>query len=302
MSKFPAHLLQSEAPAANFGDYFNLTKPTITLLVIITVIPSLLLPTGAFPALSTAFAAVIGTMFASASAAVFNQLIETSTDLQMDRTKKRSLPAGRVDKNSALLFGSFLLIAALALLYWGTNLLATLTALAGHLFYVVIYTLWLKKRTPQNIVIGGAAGAVGPLIGWAAVSGTIALPAWLLFLIIFFWTPPHFWSLALKYKNDYAKAKIPMYPVVYGDDKTRYAMFLYSLCLLPCVVGLYFCSNAGWVYLLASCLLTAKFIWDAGVIYFSHNNLLVMAYFRYSCLYALGVFSALAIDQLLALH
>lgn len=302
MSKSPANTLLAQDCHPHISDYVTLTKPTITLLVIITVIPSLILPTGSFPALGTSLAAVFGTMFASASAAVFNQLVEADSDQHMDRTRKRSLPAGRVSKNSALVFASVLLIAALALLYWGTNLLATLTALAGHIFYVVIYTMGLKKRTPQNIVIGGAAGAVGPLIGWAAVSGTINLPAWLLFLIIFFWTPPHFWSLALKYKNDYAQAKIPMYPVVYGDEKTRQAIFFYALCLLPCVVGLYASSNAGVIFLGLSLALTIKFIWDAGVIYFSHHNHQVMRYFRYSCFYTLGVFSALALDQILLLH
>jgi protoheme IX farnesyltransferase len=127
----------------------------------------------------------------------------------------------------------------------------------------------------------------------------LALPAWLLFMVIFLWTPPHFWALALKYKDDYARAEIPMYPVVYGDEKTRYAMLLYSICLLPCVIALFLWSKAGWFFLVVGGGLTVKFVWDAAVIYLSHSNTQVMAYFRYSCLYALGVFSALALDQLL---
>jgi protoheme IX farnesyltransferase len=299
MSNSSANPPLARAGYQSLGDYFHLTKPTITLLVIITVIPSLLLSGDGYPSLLTAMAAIVGTMLASASAAVFNQIVETDSDQHMERTKKRSLPAGRVSRSAAAVFGTVMLIASMAILLCYTTPMAALTALSGHLFYVLIYTMWLKKRTPQNIVIGGAAGAVGPLIGWAAVSGTIGLPAWLLFLVIFLWTPPHFWSLALKYKDDYARAHIPMYPVVYGDEKTRYAMLLYSLCLLPCIIALFLSSTAGWFFLAVSGGLTVKFIWDAAVIYFSHSNTQVMAYFRYSCLYALGIFSALALDQIL---
>lgn len=277
-------------------DYFNLTKPTITLLVAVTVIPSLLLAAGGLPNLVKAVVAIVGASLASASAAVFNQVVETDIDVQMYRTKRRSLASGRVSRESAAIFGIVLGVLGIGMLYVYASPMAALTALAGHLFYVLIYTMYLKKRTDQNIVIGGAAGAVGPLIGWAAITGSLAWPAWALFTVIFLWTPPHFWALALKYKDDYAQAGIPMYPVIHGEHKTRLVMFLYTLSLIPCVASLFFFNQAGIAYFVISMGLTLKFAFDAYRLYSSASNERAMPFFHYSCLYVFGIFGALTLD------
>ena len=277
-------------------DYINLTKPTITLLVAVTVIPSLLLAAGGLPNLFKSIVAIVGASLASASAAVFNQVVETDIDVQMHRTKRRSLASGRISRESAAVFGLILGIIGIGMLYAYASPIAALTALAGHLFYVLIYTLYLKKRTDQNIVIGGAAGSVGPLIGWAAITGSLSWPAWVLFAVIFLWTPPHFWALALKYKEDYAQAGIPMYPVIHGEHKTRLVMFLYTLTLIPCVASLFFFHQAGIAYFILSMGLTLKFAFDAYQLYSSASNERAMPFFHYSCLYVFGVFGALTLD------
>lgn len=284
-----------------FADYFALTKPTITLLVAVTVIPSLLLASPHLPHPLQALAAIIGASLASASAAVFNQLVESDLDVQMQRTRRRSLASGRVSRDSALAFGLGLGALGLSLLYFCASPVAALAALAGHLFYVFVYTLYLKPRTVQNIVIGGAAGAVGPLIGWAAVTGELTWPAWVLFLIIFLWTPPHFWALALKYKEDYARAGVPMYPVVHGEKKTKQWMFFYTLTLVPCVLSLYIFGVAGLLFLGVGGALTLKFCWDALQLLADTHNEKVMPFFHYSCLYVFGLFGALTLDRFLSL-
>lgn len=244
---------------------------------------------------------MLGSGLASASAAVFNQLVEQDTDSEMNRTRGRSLPAGKVSTLAAALFGIVIGIAGFCLLYFFTTPLAAYIALSGHLFYVVVYTMYLKRRTVQNIVIGGAAGAVGPLIGWAAVTGSLSATAWTMFLVIFLWTPPHFWALALKYKDDYAKVGIPMYPTVHGDEKTRQWIALYSLSLLPCIIVLYLLGQTGIGFLVSGLILTLKFIWDAVKLYLSHNNDSAMSLFHYSCLYTLALFGAMAIERLIQL-
>ncbi|MCB9229393.1 MAG: protoheme IX farnesyltransferase [Deltaproteobacteria bacterium] len=281
------------------SDLFALTKPTITLLVAVTVIPSLLLATWpASPDFMKSLAAVLGASLVSASAAVFNQLVESDLDIQMDRTKRRSLACGRVSPDIGCFFAVLLGLAGLGTLWLWGHWLSALIGLLGHLFYVVVYTLGLKKRTEQNIVIGGAAGAVGPLIGWAAVTGEIAWPAWVLFLIIFLWTPPHFWALALKYEKDYAKAGIPMYPCIHGDHQTRKMMFFYTLSLIPCVLAIAFYPAVGFLYLILAGVLTAKFCLDAWLLYRSGCNTKTMPFFHFSCFYIFGIFGALALDSL----
>ncbi len=282
-------------------DFYLLTKPTITLLVVITVLPSLLLASPIFPNPMLILWTLLGTWLIASSAAVFNQLLEEGVDQSMERTRSRSLPSGRVSLSSALFFGIFLALTGSLILYFGTQPLAVLVALLAHLFYIVIYTLWLKKRTPQNIVIGGAAGAIGPLIGWAAITGTLEWPAWILFLIIILWTPPHFWALALKYKADYERANIPMYPSVYGDDKTRKAMMLYSTSLIPFVFSFPLFGKAGILYTLVAGYFALKFAWDSFKIYKSGNNDNVMRFFHFSCTYTFAIFLALTLDRLITL-
>ncbi|MBC61270.1 MAG: protoheme IX farnesyltransferase [Zetaproteobacteria bacterium] len=278
-------------------DCFILTKPTITLLVVVTTLPSLLLASKQMPSLFMITMTLLGTALASGSAAVFNQLIESKIDCEMERTKKRSLPSGRLSNYQAAIFAVIMGLAAFLILYFLAKPLAAFIAFAGHVYYVFFYTMFLKKKTPQNIVIGGAAGAVGPLIGWAAVTGTLDWPAWILFLMIVLWTPPHFWALALKYKEDYAKVGIPMYPVIYGDKKTHKQMFLYTLSLVPTIVVLYIGGVVGVSYLFCAGAFTIKFIWDAYKLLLTGDNKLAMPLFHYSCTYAFILFLGLVFDK-----
>lgn len=287
-----------EQNSSSLRDYYLLTKPTITLLVVVTVIPSFLLASPERPNLLLLFWTLLGTTLTSASAAVFNQFFEESVDKSMERTKLRSLPSGKVPPLAACLFGASLGLLGLSCLYFECSPLAAYVALFAHLFYVAFYTLWLKKRTPQNIVIGGIAGAIGPLIGWAAVTESIGWPAWILFLIIVLWTPPHFWALALKYKEDYRKAKIPMYPIIYGDHKTRKAMMLYAFSLIPFVLSFYFMGEAGLLYLAIGTYFALKFAWDSLKIYKSGSNENVMTFFYFSCTYTFAIFLGLSLDHI----
>ena len=215
------------------GDFLALTKPTIMLLVLVTGFLTLFVIPGEMPSPGLVVTTVLGTAMASGSANALNMYFDRDIDQIMKRTRTRPIPAGKVTPNEALMFGIGLGVASVALLWTTTNALAAVIALSGILFYVCVYTLFLKRRTPQNIVIGGAAGSVASLIAWAAVTGTVALPAWLLFLVIFLWTPPHFWALALLASEDYARAGVPMLPVVRGHDETRKQIFIYTALLVP---------------------------------------------------------------------
>lgn len=301
MKQAPVSRVLAAAPSLNWRVYVPLTKPTITLLVVVTVVPTLLLAAPGFPSLTVALAALIGTYLASASASVFNHLLDHDLDAVMQRTRGRPMPSGQVSSGAAFALGSGLGVLSLAVLYVFATPLAAAVALAANVFYVLIYTLCLKRYTDQNIVIGGAAGAVGPLIGWAAVTGDIGWPAWVLFGVIFLWTPPHFWALAIKYQKDYAAAGIPMLPVTRGEETARRHIFLYTLTLWPAVIALYAYGAAGWVYLAPSLLATAEFSRRAWILYRDHHNRGAMPVFHYSCLYLFVIFGALTIDRALPL-
>lgn len=281
--------------------YLPLTKPTISLLVVVTVIPSLFLASGAVPSVKLCILTMVGTFLASASASVFNHILDADIDLKMARTSRRPLASGEVKVIPALILAVLLGIFSLSLLCAFANPLTAGIALAANLFYVLVYTLLLKRTTDQNIVIGGAAGSVGPLIGWAAVSGQLAWPAWALFLIIFLWTPPHFWSLALKYKHDYSAANIPMLPVTRGEPKTRSHIFLYTLTLFPPVIAIYLSGEAGHIYGLTSLVATAFFSLKAWKLLRAKDSSSAMSVFHYSCLYLFIVFGALTLDRIISL-
>jgi protoheme IX farnesyltransferase len=282
-------------------DLFAMTKPTITLLVVITAIPGILMGAATLPEFSLLAWTCLGAGLASSSAAVFNQVVEHKIDQTMQRTKKRGVASNRISRLEAALFGLVLGVLGIGLLYVAVNPLTAYVALSGHVFYVVIYTLILKKRTVQNIVIGGAAGSVGPLIGFAAVSNSLPWEAWVMFALIFLWTPPHFWALALKYQNDYASAGIPMYPVVHGDHKTRKAIYLYALTLVPVVGSFYLMTSVGIWGATLSMMLTLKFSFDTWRLYRSGSNDLAMPVFHYSCLYTFLVFGVIAIERFIFL-
>lgn len=287
------------ASTPQWRNLLQMTKPTIGLLVVITAIPSLLLAEKAMPSLKVILGCLAGTMLASMSAGVFNHLVDAGLDFKMARTKRRPLPSGNTNPTQAAITATALGAISFTLLVLTTTWTAAWIALAANAFYVLIYTKFLKPRTPQNIVWGGAAGCVGPLIGWASVTGGVAWPALVLFGIIFAWTPPHFWALALKYKGDYAQAGIPMYPVVYGDEKTRKAILGYTLTLVPLVISLFVFRAAGMVYLFPALAMTLYFVWLALRLYREHSNERAMGFFYYSCIYLFGVFGALALDSLI---
>lgn len=294
--------LTSAQVRASWRDYFNLTKPTITLLVVVTVLPGILLAAkGTLPKMALVLCCLIGTWLASSSAAVFNHLVDVDLDRAMVRTKRRPVASGRVQTSYAMVFGVLLGVTSFLILSVGASVLAAVIAVAANAFYVLFYTMYLKRRTDQNIVIGGAAGAVGPLIGWASVEPTMGWPAIILFLIIFLWTPPHFWALAIKYKDDYAAAGIPMMPVVRGEHVTRIQIFSYTLALIPVVASLYLMGAAGILYLFVSLGCTLYFAWMAWKLLVSKSSDLAMPLFHYSCLYLFGVFGSLIIDRLLSL-
>jgi len=302
---FKTQTLRSEAalaaPSANWRDYLMMTKPTVGLLVVVTVIPGVVYASAQMPSPVVVLAALLGTFLAASSAATFNHLIDADIDAHMLRTNKRPMPNGRISRVMALAQAVVLGILSLAILGIGASPLAAWVALAANAFYVLGYTSYLKRRTPQNIVIGGAAGAVGPLIGWAAVSNSLGTPAWLMFGLIFFWTPPHFWALSLKYKDDYAKANIPMLPVVAGDESTRWHVFAYSWTLLPIVTWLAFAANMTVLPAAISVLMTFLFIFWAWRLTQLRTIDAAMRVFRYSILYLFVLFALLTFDGIAAL-
>jgi heme o synthase len=220
----------------------------------------------------------------------------------MARTKNRPLPSGRLQPANALVFGLVLTALSVAVFGLWVNWLSAFLALAGNFYYVVIYTYWLKRLTPQNIVIGGVAGAIPPLVGWAAVRDDIALPGLILFLIITLWTPPHFWSLSILTQKDYTKAGIPMLPVVRGLDKTRWNIFAYTIILVASTLLLSATQAMGWFYLGMACALGGYFLVQTGLLLREASLARARACFIYSNLYLALLFSAMVVDRLLALR
>lgn len=279
-------------------DFFALMKPSIMLLVLITGVTTLLVIPGETPSLWLIIATTLGTALASASANTLNMYFDRDIDIIMKRTQTRPIPAGRVAPRDALIVGIALGIVSFVFLTATVNVLSALIAVASIFFYVVIYTLYLKRRTPQNIVIGGAAGATPPLIAWAAVTGTVGLPAVLLFLLVFLWTPPHFWALSLLAEDDYRRANVPMMPVVRGQEETRRQIVLYTITLLPCTAAFYFIDYAGLFFLAAGLLLSLIFLYKAWQLYKLPNRKIALNVFFYSIYYLWLMFGALVVDQL----
>lgn len=280
-------------------DFLALTKPTIMLLVLITGFLTLFVIPDAQPSIGVVLATVVGTALASGSANALNMYFDRDIDQIMKRTQTRPIPAGKVTPTEALIFGIALGIISVALLWTTTNALAALIALSGILFYVCVYTLFLKRRTPQNIVIGGAAGSVAPLIAWAAVTGTVELPAVLLFLVIFLWTPPHFWALALLASEDYARAGVPMMPVVRGHDETRKQIFIYTVLLVPLTIAFYVIDFTGLIFLISGLALAGIFLQKAWKLLKDKSRESARDVFFYSIFYLALLFVALLIDHVL---
>jgi protoheme IX farnesyltransferase len=277
--------------------YYKLTKPGIVMLVVLTGLPAILIAYGTRHAdLGLTTAALLGTSLAAGSAAVFNQYFERESDKAMARTAQRPIPLGIVSPAAALTFALTLGVLAMVVLLLWTNWVAAALALFGLLFYGFFYTLILKPMSPQNIVVGGAAGATAPLICWAAVTGTVGLPAWIMFLIVFLWTPPHFWALAIFRLEDYTNAHIPMYPVVYGVPATARWIMIYSLILVPLTLLLVPLHAAGLIYMVSATALGLGFLALATAVWRTQSKRDATRLFAYSIVYTLALFTALTID------
>ncbi len=282
--------------------YFQLTKPRIIILLLVTTVPAMVLAAGGMPSLPLVLFTLTGGAVAAGSANAVNCYLDRDVDEVMRRTRRRPLPAGRVSPESALNFGFVLGAISFFFLGMTVNVLAAALALSAIVFYVFVYTLWLKRTTTQNIVIGGAAGAIPALVGWAAVTGTVGLPAWILFAIVFVWTPPHFWALAMQYRGDYAAAGIPMLPVVRGEEETRRQILLYSLALFGTTLVLYPVAHMGPIYLATAVPLGGVFVFRALKLWRNATPALAVSLFRYSIVYLALLFGAVAADSLVPLR
>jgi protoheme IX farnesyltransferase len=278
-------------------DYYGLTKPGVMSLLLFTTFTSMMMAAGGMPSWRLALLTLLGGALASASSAAINMYFDRDIDAQMKRTKTRPIPSGRVAPNDALAFGVVLGVIAFAQLALTVNLLAAALSTAGILYYVFVYTIWLKRTTPQNIVIGGAAGSIPPLVGWAAVTNHIGLTAILLFLIIFVWTPPHFWALALLKKDEYKRVGIPMMPAVYGDDYTKRQIVLYTVVLAAMTLVLVPLHLMGIVYLASAIVLDAVFFAFAIWVVRTGSPRSEGLMYRFSMLYLALLFVAMAIDR-----
>jgi heme o synthase len=287
-------------PWGTWRDYVTLTKPRIMSLLLITGFCGMIAGARGWPGTTTGVVAMLGLALACGGASALNHVIDRDIDpLMGERTKRRPVASGRVSPSRALEFGLALSALSFVLLASVVNVLTAVLALVGNLFYVLVYTRWLKRSTPQNIVIGGAAGAVPPLVGWAAATGNVTLAAWVLFAIVFIWTPPHFWALALLIKDNYRNAGVPMLPVVRGDRETARQIVVYSaglvaVTLLPVAFG-----SAGLVYLASALALGAVFMWLAERLRRDLSPRRAAVLFHYSLLYLALLFAALAIDAVL---
>jgi protoheme IX farnesyltransferase len=284
-------------PTPMWRDYYELTKPKVVLLISFTAIVGMLLATPRLPSLTVLLFGTLGIWLAAASAAAINHVIDQRIDSQMARTRHRPLPTGSVNETQALVFAFTLAVASMLILTILINPLTAVLTFASLIGYAVVYTVWLKRATPQNIVIGGAAGAAPPVLGWVAVTNSVDADSLLLFLIIFAWTPPHFWALAIARRDEYAKIGMPMLPVMYGIPLTRLHIMLYTVLLvlatlLPVLTGM-----SGLIYLAASVPLNAAFLVYAWKLWQTGRTDLPMRTFKWSINYLGFLFLALLVDH-----
>jgi heme o synthase len=276
------------------SDYVELTKPKVQSLLLFTTVTTM--EVAGDPKVSKIALACVGGYLSAGGAGAVNHYYDRDIDVEMRRTADRPIPSGRVSPRAALIYGCSLAATSFVLMWLTLNLLSASLALIGFFWYVGVYTMWLKRRSTQNIVIGGAAGAIPPLVGWAAERGSISLTAVYLFAIVFYWTPPHFWALSLLMKDEYAKVRVPMLPVVRGEQHTRQQILLYSL-LLYALSQLPACAGAfGLVYLISSLLLGLVFIALAVRLYRRKDRASALRLYLYSLLYLALLFGAMVAD------
>ena len=284
--------------SATWRDYYELGKPRVVMLIMFTAIAGMFLAAPGFPPANALVFGTLGIAFAASGAAAINHVLDRRLDEQMARTRHRPLPTGHVTERQALGYATILTLASILILWGRVNALTAVLTFCSLIGYAVVYTVWLKHATPQNIVIGGAAGAAPPVLGWTAVTGSVDPHALLLFLIIFTWTPPHFWALAIARRDEYAKAGIPMLPVAYSSDFTRLHVLLYTILLVIVTLLPYLTGMSGLIYLGAALVLGAFFLWRALQLkVHSDEQRLPMRTFRFSITYLALLFAALLIDH-----
>ena len=281
----------------DWRDYYELTKPRVVLLIVFTAIVGMFLAVPGLPALQPLVFGTLGIGIAASSAAVFNHVLDARVDIQMMRTRGRPLPQGKLTEAHALSFAFSLCVVSMATLWFLVNPLTAVLTFASLIGYAVIYTAFLKRATPQNIVIGGAAGAAPPVLGWTAVSNSLDPHALLLFLIIFAWTPPHFWALAIARHKDYENADIPMLPVTHGLDFTRLHILLYTLLLFIVTLLPFLTGMSGIAYLFGALTLGAGFIYFTVKLLRTAEEATAMRTFSYSIWYLMGLFAVLLVDH-----
>jgi protoheme IX farnesyltransferase len=282
---------------ASWRDYYELGKPRVVMLIMFTAIAGMFLAAPGLPPPSALIFGTLGIALAASGAAAINHVLDRRFDAQMARTRNRPLPTGHLTERQALGYAAVLAILSMLLLWFRVNALTAILTFCSLIGYAVIYTVWLKHATPQNIVIGGAAGAAPPVLGWTAVTGHVDPHALLLFLIIFTWTPPHFWALAIARRDDYAKAGIPMLPVAYSSDFTRLHILLYTILLVIVTLLPYLTGMSGLIYLAAALLLGGFFLYRALQLKVRKDARLPMQTFSFSITYLALLFAALLIDH-----
>ncbi|MDJ0709422.1 MAG: heme o synthase [Woeseiaceae bacterium] len=284
----------------DWRDYYELTKPRVVMLIVFTAIVGMFVSVPGWPGVMPILFGTLGIGLASSSAAVYNHVLDARIDIQMMRTRGRPLPQGKLTERSALAFATLLCIVSMLILTLLVNPLTAILTFVSLIGYAVIYTAWLKRATPQNIVIGGAAGAAPPILGWTAVTNEIEAGALLMFLIVFVWTPPHFWALAIARKEEYAKVDIPMLPVTHGEAYTRLNILLYTILLVLVTILPYLIGMSGIIYLVTAVVLNAYFLFYAVQMYRIPEDMeLPMKTFRYSINYLGILFAALLVDHYL---
>ncbi|MEM1333982.1 MAG: heme o synthase [Actinomycetota bacterium] len=284
------------SPTTVIGGYVALMKPRIIELLLITTIPTMVLAQQGWPATRLVLVTLVGGSLAAGGANAINMYVDRDIDALMERTAGRPLVTGVIAPRSALVFAALLLAAAFGVLWWGANPLAAALALSAAAFYVGIYTLWLKRSSRQNIVVGGAAGAFPPMIGWACVTGTLTLESAVLFAIIFFWTPPHFWALAVKYADDYSAAEVPMLPSVAPIGEVVRKMIAYTVALVAVSLVIWPVADLGWIYGIAAIVLGA--MWIVGNVLLGRNPTAAgsMRLFGFSITYVTLLYGAMMVD------
>ncbi len=282
---------------AQAGSYLELTKPRVVALIVFTAVVGMFLATPGFVPLNVLVFATLGISLAAGSAAAFNHILDQRADAIMVRTRARPLPTGQLTPRQAVIFAVLLAFLSMTTLVFGVNTLTAALTFLSLIGYAVIYTIFLKPATPQNIVIGGAAGAAPPVLGWTAVTGNISSDALLLFLIIFIWTPPHFWSLALYREREYAKVGIPMLPVTHGSKYTRQYILAYTILLAVVTVMPFATGMSGFLYLIGAVALNAGFIAYAWKLYRNYSDAVARKTFGYSIQYLAALFTLLLVDH-----